>query len=80
MLRTSNRMKNTSGSAGSNNEAHSLCKRRATADFVQNESIWIQNLKIQGFNFLDVLKIDGFPPEANPSLLASKFPAPQTLP
>ena len=29
------------------------CKRRVTANFVQNESIWVQNHKNQGFNFLD---------------------------
>ena len=29
--------------------------------------------KNPGFNFLDVRKIDGFPPEASASLLASKF-------
>ena len=41
------------GSAGSDNEAHLSCKRRVTANFVQIESIWVQNHKNQGFNFLD---------------------------
>ena len=40
-------------SAGSDNEAHLSCKRRVTANFVQIESIWLQNHKNQGFNFLD---------------------------
>ena len=40
-------------SAGIDNEASWSCKRRVTANFVQNKSIWVQNLKNQGFNFLD---------------------------
>ena len=45
--------KDVPGSAGSDNEAHLSCKRRVTENFVQNASIWIQNHKNQGFNFLD---------------------------
>ena len=41
------------GSARIGNEAHSSCKRRVTANLVQNESIWIQNPKTPSFNFLD---------------------------
>ena len=45
--------KTCAGSAGIDNEAHWSCKRRVTAKFVQNDSIWIKNLKNQGFYFLD---------------------------
>ena len=42
--------------------------------------MWIQNHQNQGFHFWDVRKIDGFPLEANASLLASKFSAIPTIP
>ena len=45
----------------------------AATKIVKNVSIYTQNHQNQGFNFLDVRKIDVFPPEANTSLLASKF-------
>ena len=53
MLRTSNRIKNTSWICWNRSETHLPCKRRDMTDFVQNGSIWIEHLEIQGFNFLD---------------------------
>ena len=44
-------------------------------EIIKMDQFRLQNLQDQGFNFLDVRKIDGFPPEANTSLLASKFQA-----
>ena len=40
---------------------------------LQNGSVWAQNQRNQGFNFLEVRKSDVFPPEADASMLAGKF-------
>ena len=40
-------------SAGIDNSASWSCKRRVTANFVQDESIWVASQHNQGFNFLD---------------------------
>ena len=40
-------------SAGIDDEASWSCKKKNAANFVQNESSWVQNLRSQGFNFWD---------------------------
>ena len=40
-----------------------LCETRA--NFVPSVTNYVKTHRIRGFNFLDVLKSDGFPPEAN---------------
>ena len=61
------------GSAGSDNEVIWSCKRRVTEEFVQIWSNLDPNDQKSRFQLFGFWKSDGFPPEANASLLATRF-------